>query len=139
MTNKRCLAATVAVFGILVVTCFLIHGLMLKEAYQATASLWRPMEDMKSFMWMWWVLYLVNALILPYFYSKGYESGKSPLGQGLRFGLAVGLLLSTGMSLGTYLMIAMPASLALIWFSTGMIQYTIIGIVIALIHQPKAA
>ena len=33
--------------------------------YEATASLWRPMEEMQSMMWTMWVLYLVSALVLP--------------------------------------------------------------------------
>ena len=139
MTKMRCAAAGAAAFGILFASDFLIHGLMMKGAYEATASLWRPMGEMQGLMWTMWALYLVDALVLPYMYSKGYETGKSPVGQGLRFGLVIGLLLSTGMSLGTYFMIPLPLSMALTWFIAGMIQFTVVGIAIALIHQPKAA
>jgi hypothetical protein len=139
MTKMRCAIAGAAVFGILFVSDFLVHGLLMKGAYEATAALWRPMGEMRSLMWTMGVLYLVYALVLPYMYSKGYEPGKSPAGQGLRFGLAIGLLLSTGMSLGTYFMISIPLSMAIQWFIAGMIQFTVVGIAIALIHQPKTA
>ncbi len=137
MTKMRCIATGSAVFGILFVSDFLIHGLLMKGAYEATASLWRPMGEMQSMMWTMWALYLVDAIILPFLYSKGYETGKSSIGQGIRFGLAIGLLMSTGMSLGTYFMIPVPVSMAISWFVAGMIQFTIVGVAIALIHKPN--
>ena len=139
MEMKRRVAAGAAGCGILFATDFLVHGLLLKGAYEATASLWRPMEEMHGLMWAMWVLYLVSALVLPHMYSKGYEPGKGAAGQGLRFGLAIGLLMSTGMSLGTYFMIPLPASLAAAWFAAGMVQFAVVGIAIALIHKPETA
>lgn len=136
MPMKRCIAATAAVIGILFASDFLIHGILMKGAYEATAALWRPMEDMNRLMWTMWVMYLVNGLVLPYMYAKGYEPGKSSLGQGLRFGLAIGLLMATGMSLGTYFMIPLPASMAATWFVVGMVQFLAVGAAIGLIH-PK--
>ncbi|MBI3013031.1 MAG: hypothetical protein HYY63_05330 [Elusimicrobia bacterium] len=137
MTKKRRVLAGVAVFGILFVSDFLIHGVLLKGTYEATASLWRPMAEMQSLMWTMWTLYFVNAMVLPYIYSKGHDQDKTPAWQGLRFGLLIGLLMSSGMSLGVYLMIPIPATMALTWFIAGMIQFAVVGIAIALIHQPK--
>ena len=137
--NKRCAMTAIAVFVTMAVLEFLIHGVLLKEAYLATASVWRPMEEMHGMMWLMWVIYLVNALVLPYIYVKGYEAGKSPIGQGLRFGLAIGVLLSTGMSLGTYFMIPVPVSLAATWFVAGMIEYAVVGVVIGGLYKPEPA
>lgn len=137
--NKRCAMTAVAVFVTMAVLEFLVHGVLLKEAYQATASVWRPMEEMHGMMWLMWVIYLVNALVLPYIYVKGYEAGKSPIGQGLRFGLEIGVLLSTGMSLGTYFMIPVPVSLAATWFVAGMIEYAVVGVVIGALYKPEPA
>jgi hypothetical protein len=134
MTIKKYVTMGAAVFGILFVGDFLVHGILLKGAYQATASLWRPVADLRRLMWTTWVLYLVNALVLPYIFAKGYETGKRPFGQGLRFGAAIGLLMASGMSLGTYLMIAIPASLAIAWFITSMIEFALVGIALALIY-----
>jgi hypothetical protein len=133
MTLKKRIGAGAAVFGILFVVDFLVHGVLLKGAYQATAGLWRPLGEMQRLMWTMWVLYFLNALILPYLYSKGHELGKNPIGQGLRFGAAIGLLMASGMSLGTFMMISTPASMALVWFIAGMVQFSLVGIAIALI------
>ncbi len=137
MTTKRCIGATAAVIAILFVTDFVVHGILLKGMYEATAGLWRPMDEMNRLMWAMWVMYLVNGLVLPFLYSKGYEAGKSAIGQGLRFGAVIGVMMSTGMSLGTYFMIAVPGSMAAAWFVVGMLQFILVGIAIAFIHQPK--
>jgi hypothetical protein len=137
MNPKRYAGAAAAVVGIQFVLDFIVHGVLLKDSYQATASLWRPMAEMQGLMWTMWVLYLLCGLVLPYLYSKGYEPGKGVIGQGLRFGVAIGLLLASGMSLGTYFMIPLPRSMAVAWFVAGMVQYAVIGMAIALIHRPK--
>ena len=43
--NKRSIIALIAVFIAWSILDFILHGLLLKSAYEATASLWRPMED----------------------------------------------------------------------------------------------
>ena len=139
MNQKKCWLSVIAVVGVLFVTDFVIHGILLKGAYEATASLWRPMEVMHSMMWTMWVIYIVNGMVLPYIYSKGFEAGKSPVGQGLRFGLVIGLLMATGMSLGTYFMIAIPVSLAVSWFVGGMVQYALVGLALGAIYKPTPA
>jgi len=136
MTMKKRIAAGAAVVGIQFVSDFLVHGILLKSAYQATASVWRPMAEMQSLMWTMWITYLVSAAVLPYLYAKGYEAQKSPIGQGLRFGAAIGVLMSSGMSLGTYFMVPIPVSMAVSWFIGGMIQFLLVGVAIAMIEKP---
>jgi hypothetical protein len=46
--------------------------------------------------------------------------------------------MASGMSLGTYFMVAIPASMAVSWFVAGMIQNVLVGIAIALIVKPGA-
>jgi hypothetical protein len=110
----------------------------MKGAYEATAAVWRPMAEMHSMMWTMWVLYLISAVVLPHLYAKGYEADKGAVGQGVRFGGLIGLLMASGMSLGTYFMVAIPASMAVSWFVAGMIQNVLVGIAIALIVKPGA-
>jgi hypothetical protein len=45
---KRFVLAAFAVFMAWSVLDFLIHGLPLQSTYEATASLWRPMGEMKK-------------------------------------------------------------------------------------------
>jgi hypothetical protein len=42
-----------------------------------------------------------------------------------------------GMAYGTYAMIAIPYALALKWFLFGIVQYVIMGIVVAMVYGKK--
>ena len=44
---KKIALSTIAVFAAWSVIDFIIHGMILSSSYAATASLWRPMAEMK--------------------------------------------------------------------------------------------
>ena len=44
---KRMVLAAIAVFVAWQALDFIIHGLLLMKSYEATASLWRPMNEMR--------------------------------------------------------------------------------------------
>jgi hypothetical protein len=61
---------------------FVIHGILLKPAYDATASLWRPMEEMN--MPLMYLVTLVFALCFALIYQM---IERKSLGVGIRYGL----------------------------------------------------
>jgi hypothetical protein len=65
-------------------------------------------------------------------FSKGY-TGKG-IGEGLRYGFWVGLLMATPMAYDSYASYPLPYSLALQWFIYGMIQYVILGAIVAMVY-----
>src|SRR2546422_8451465 len=93
MNTKRWLLASVAVFVVIGVLEFLVHGVLLSGLYKQTASVWRAEAEMRQMMWIFWAGYLVFAPFFTLIYVKGYEKGKPGLGQGFRFGLYVGAML----------------------------------------------
>jgi len=130
---KKVLIGFVVTFILLEVLDILVHGVILMNAYQATQSVWRP--DIMQKMWILHIVKIVVAFLVAFIFSKGYE-GKGII-EGLRYGLYMGLLMSIGMAYGTYAMIAIPYSLALQWFIYGVIEYTIVGIALALVFGKK--
>jgi hypothetical protein len=131
--NKNVWTGFVAVFITSVVLNFIFNGLVLGPTYESLKSLWRP--DFNSLMWIYYVLMLVGAFFFVFIFSKGYE-GKG-IAEGVRYGLYIGIWMSIGMAYGTYAMIAIPYSLALQWFIYGVIQYVIMGIVVAFVFGRK--
>ena len=130
---KKVLIGFVVTFILLEVLDILVHGVILMGAYQATQNIWRP--DMMQKMWILHIVKIVSSYIIAFIFSKGYE-GKGIL-EGVRYGLYIGVLMSIGMAYGTYAMIAIPYSLALQWFIFGVIEYTIVGIALALVFGKK--
>jgi hypothetical protein len=128
--NKKLWLGFIAVFVTAEIVNFLVNGLLLMPDYQATQQLWRP--DMMSLMWVYHVLMVFGAFFFTLIFSKGYE-GKGVM-EGVRYGLYIGIWLSMGMAYGTYAMIAIPYGLALKWFLFGILQYVIMGIVVAMVY-----
>jgi len=132
---KRFVAASLAVFVVSQILEFLVHGVILKATYESLKHLWRP--DMESKMWIMYLVGFITSFLFTYIFVKGYE-GKGIL-EGVRFGVIIGLFTSIPMAYGTYVMIAIPYSLALQWFIYGMVETIVMGIVVALVYKPAAS
>lgn len=132
---KKVLIGAAAVFVAVSVMDYVIHGVLLTSAYEATKSLWR--EDMDSKMWIFSVVALIGSFFFSYIFSKGYE-GKG-IAEGARYGLYIGIWMSVGMAYGTYGMIAIPYSMAIQWFLYGVVEYVVGGIILALVFGKKEA
>jgi len=132
---KKVLIGSAAVFVAMSIMDYLIHGVLLAPAYQATANLWRP--DMQSLMWIFTVITLIGSFFFSFIFSKGYEG--NGVAEGARYGLYIGIWMSLGMAYGTYGMIAIPYSMAIQWFLYGVIEYLIGGIILALVFGKKEA
>jgi hypothetical protein len=73
---------TVAVFVVVAVLEWLIHGVLLQAAYQRLAAVFRPDTDAQRLMGMLFVVYAVYAGLFSLIYTHGYEADKPGLGQG---------------------------------------------------------
>jgi hypothetical protein len=132
--NKKLLYGFIAVFVTIDVLNFLIHGVMLSTTYQSLSSLWRP--DMMSKVWITHLNAAISAFFFTFVFSKGYE-GKG-IAEGARYGFYIGFWLSALMAYGTYMMIAVPYSLAVQWFIYGLIEYVAAGVVLAMVFAALA-
>ena len=135
MNTKRWLLASVAVLVVFAVLEFVIHGVLLQGIYQQTASVWRTQAEMQRLMWIFWVGYLVFAPLFALIYVKGYEKGKPGLGQGFRFGLYVGAMLSVLHSYSFYVILPIPLVLSCYWFAATIVEFTAAGIAAGLVYH----
>jgi hypothetical protein len=126
---RKFILAVIAVFIAWSILDFIIHGVFLQSTYQATAQLWRPMEQMKIGL-MYLVTFvgaisfvgLYTVLVLP----KSVASG---LKYGLLFGIATGF----PMGFGTYSFMPVPLNLASTWFIGSLVETTLGGLIIGAI------
>ena len=133
--NKKLWIGFIVIFIAMAVLNMIIHGFILSSTYQTdeVSKIMRPESEMNSMMWIYYVVYIIQAFFFTFIFSKGYE-GKGIM-EGVRYGLYMGLLMATPMAYASYAMYPMPYSLALQWFIYGMIQYIILGILIALVYK----
>lgn len=135
MNVKRWLFASLAVLVVIAVVEMVINNFLLMSLYQQTASVWRPMAEIERMMWVFWLGYLVFAPFFVLIYTKGYEPAKPGLGQGLRYGLYMGVVLSVMQNLVWYAVLPIPGVLAFYWFLGGMAESVAAGAVAGLIYR----
>ena len=133
MNVKRYLVASMAVFVTAIVLDIVTHRLILASAYEATGSVWR--RDAAPYTWIIVLVAFIIAFPFTYMFVKGYE-GKGIV-EGVRFGVIAGFFISLPMSYGLYAMLPIPLSLALQWFSFGLVQTILLGIAAAAVYRPK--
>ncbi|MER3522903.1 MAG: hypothetical protein C4326_02250 [Ignavibacteria bacterium] len=71
MKDKKFWRGAVAAFVVLAILEFAVNVGIMAGDYEATKNLWRPSEEMKT-----WIFYLIYAFVAFFFtliFSKGYE------------------------------------------------------------------
>jgi len=115
---KRILLATVAIFVVWEVLDFVIHGLILREAYAASPGLWRPMADMKMGL-----MYSVGAIAAFCFAGVyGWLVRPKSLNAALKFGLLFGVGAGVSMGYGSFAVMPIPYVMAFTWFAGTLVQ-----------------
>jgi len=130
MNTRRFALSIVAVFIFVFLFEFLLHGLLLTDLYRQTAQLWRPQEEAKMIF-----IFLSQfgfAVVATYMFTAHFEN--RGIGEGLRFGLYVGLLLAT-IEIGRYCYMPIPGLLATVWVAGALIKGLGSGAVLALTYK----
>jgi len=126
---KRILLATVAVFVAWEVLDFVIHGLILRDAYAASPGLWRPMADMKMGL-----MYIVGAIAAFCFAGVyGWLVRPKSLNAALKFGLLSGIGAGVSMGYGSYCVMPIPYAMAFTWFAGTVVQALVGGLLAGVI------
>ena len=131
---KRSIVAIMAAFAAIFVLDFIAHGRLLIGLYAQTASVWRPEAQAHEKMWLMMLGQLLFAVLFVWIYSKGYEQHRPGLGQGLRYGLLIGLLTSISYITVWYVVLPVPLALALGWFASMMADCLLAGAAVGLLY-----
>lgn len=140
----KCDLKTWLVSGFVIAVLYLgldmfFHHYCMMKYYTAYAHLFRPMDRMMELRFWGYLGYLIFGLLFTCIYSAGYEEGKSKAGQGIRYGLLVGLFYW-----GSHLLILFPHGpypkrIYAGWFAIGVFEFVVLGFILAMIYKPKSA
>ena len=136
MDRKGFLISAVAVFVVYGVVNFLIHGVLLADAW-ATSSVVRPEADMMFKAWIIWLTGLLWSFIFVYFFHW-VRQGPGVM-EGVRYGFCIGLFVVVPAAYNSYATFPIPHSMALAWFVYGMLQVILCGVVVSLVYKPGKA
>lgn len=137
MKNKTFWMGFVAVYVVAHVLSYLVHELLLSETYQALAHVWRPEDEMRNMMWIFFLTSAVYLFLFCFIFTKGYE-GKGVM-EGVRYGTLMGLFMSVPMAFDSYVIYPITMGLSVTWFVSGLIFFIILGAIFAAIYKPQAA
>jgi len=133
--GKRVASATAAVFVVWAALDFVIHGVILRDLYAATANLWRPMAEMK--MGVMYVAVLAAAFVFVFIYAR--LVAEKSVARGTFFGTLWGVGVGVGMGYGSYAVMPIPYFMALTWFLGTVVEGFAAGLVAGLIVRDRAA
>jgi hypothetical protein len=126
---KKVIIGVLVVFIVWSALDYVIHGVILQSAYEATAHLWRPMEEMKMGL-----MYVVGILVATFFVLiYAFLIQPKSLVAGLKYGLLFGLAAGISMGYGSFCYMPIPYSLAFTWFAGTVVEITVGGLLVGLI------
>jgi hypothetical protein len=134
--DKRFWISAVVVFVVALVLGFVVHGGLLGGDYAKLPNLFRQPPEAQGYL-PWLVLAnAVFALGFAWIYRQGREAGKPFLGQGVRYGIAIAVLMTIPTYLIYYAVQPMPGALVVKQIVFDTIAVVILGIVVAAIDRP---
>ena len=107
---KKMIIGGIAAFVFVFLFEFLVHGLLMKDLYTATKSVWRPQEE--SNMAIMLLSQFLFAMAVAFFYpivGPDKECKKA-----IPFGFGLGLVMAMP-QIASYTYLPIPISLSLIW------------------------
>lgn len=116
-------------------TGYLVHDLVLEEAYQETAEFWRPEliqepQDLGALMPYWVTVGVITSLVFAALYGW-VRSGFSGAAwkKGLQFGLLLAIVNGCAMA-GWSGVFDLPGQIWIWWGAEGVVNYTVAGMVL---------
>ena len=133
---KRFILAFIAAYIFLFFWGWLLNGILLKDIYAETPTLWRSQGEMMSlFHWI-----IIGQALIVFAFVMIYASGFA--GGGVIAGIRLGILLeiaAIGMRMGFYAVQPIPGKLVIYGSAAGLIEMIIVGAIVGAIYKPASA
>src|SRR5215813_7153997 len=126
---KQIIWAVLAILVAWLILDFLLHRLLLRSVYEASANLWRPMDQMNIPLVYVVMLTLITSFVLIY----GFLVEPKSLASGVKFGVLFGLAISISAGFGTYIHMPIPLRLAWSWFLGGWVKAIMAGAIVGVL------
>ena len=132
--NKKFLISTVVMFVMSMAIGFFVHGTLLYQDYAQLPSLFRSQQEAESYFPYMLLAHVFIAVGFVWIYLKGKED-KPFLMQGIRYGLAIAVLMTIPMYLIYYAVQPMPGAMVVKQIVFDAIGVVLMGIVVAWLNK----
>ncbi|HEV8700968.1 MAG TPA: hypothetical protein VGV60_06820 [Candidatus Polarisedimenticolia bacterium] len=131
--------SVVVMFVVSMLVGFVVHRVLLHGDYAQLPNLMRTEADAQGHFGYMILAHVCMAFGLTWIYRKGREAGKPAIGQGLRFGAAVAIMMCIPMYLIYYAVQPWPETMVVKQIVYDVIGMLLIGVVVALVNQDAKA
>lgn len=137
MNYPRILLAGIAAWAASIAVGYVINDIWLMRLYQANAWAFRRAGDVEALVPIGLGAQLLGCLAFAFAYAKGYEGDGSRVGEGIRFGLIVAIMIDGFAVAWNY--VTQPIALRLgILEVVGIVgQFGVYGAVVGLIYERR--
>ena len=132
--NMRFVVSVAVLFVVSMALGFVVHGVLLHQDYTALQHLFRTPADAQAHFPFMLAAHLVMATGFTWIYRQGRDN-RPWLGQGVRFGLAVVLLVTVPTYLIYYAVQPMPSDVVAKQVVLDAIAMVILGLVAAAVNR----
>ncbi|MEJ8568559.1 hypothetical protein [Elongatibacter sediminis] len=132
--NKQFIISVVVLFVWTLLAGMLVHGMLLGPQYAALTDLYRPEADQMAHFPYMLAGHVAMAIGITWIYRMG-RHGRAWLGQGIRFGIALALLMTVSIYLIYFAVQPMPASLASQQVAYDSVAVILTGVITAFINK----
>lgn len=137
--DQRFWISVVVMFLLSIGLGYFVHGVLLADEYARLPTLFRPPDEAQAHYPLTLLAHALIAFGFTWVYRQGYHPDKSPLAQGLRFGVAIAVLMTAPTYLGYYVVQPIPGALAAKQIAFDAITVVVMGIVAAQINRTQRA
>ncbi|HEY8047995.1 MAG TPA: hypothetical protein VIE63_02400 [Ramlibacter sp.] len=128
--NKQFFLAWLAVFVVWFAGSFVVHGVLLQADYTRLGNLFRSPQDAQPLFPIMLLAHVIMSGALVWIYSRGAEA-KPWAAQGVRFGIAVALLVTVPTYMIYYVVQPMPGDVVARQIAFDGILDVVLGLVVA--------
>ena len=132
--NKKFIISVVVMFVLSMGLGFLLHGVLLNQSYTQLPGLFRTPQDAEGYFPFMLLAHVSIAFGFVWIYQRGKED-KPFLTQGIRFGLAVAVLMTIPMYLIYYAVQPMPSALVYKQIVFDTLGVLLMGVVVAWLNK----
>lgn len=134
MMTKQFLISVVVMFVATMVVGFVVHATLLAADYAALPSLYRSNEDVENYFHFMLLAHVLMAIGLTWVYRMGRDDS-AWVGQGLRFGVAMVILMVVPIYMIYYAVQPMPEILAVKQILFDTVGMLLQGVLVALLNR----
>lgn len=132
--NKPFFIAWLVVFVVWMVGSFLVHGVLLNADYAQLPNLMRTEAEAQDLFPLMLLAHVILAGAFVWIYGRGHEA-RPWAGQGLRFGIAVALLLVVPTYMIYYVVQPTPGVLAVRQTIFDGVLVVVLGLIVAFLYR----